>query len=109
MIDSSEFDLGTPQISATQSVNPQAPRQHCAVLPAGSRGSEYASFATLASAPSAPLLDAVQSWAGILGSSFRGKDNKAVIYQLGPVNLVVNSLPNSFSVSSAANGAAETR
>jgi hypothetical protein len=104
MVDRKELEPSSLEISATQ---PDKAGQHNTILlPSDMRGSEYASLAALASAPSSPLINAVQGEPGHTGSSPRAK---AVIYQLGTINLVINGLPNSFSVSSAASGAAEAR
>jgi len=110
MVDRSELESSALQNAAIQPVNPPAAGQHNAVLlPSDSRGSEYASLAALASAPSSPLLNAAQGGSGHTDSGSRLKDNKAVVYQLGAVNFVINGLPDSFSVSSAASGVAAAR
>jgi len=104
MVDRSELEPNALENSATQSVKAGQPKM--ILVPSDSRGSEYASLAALSSTPSSPLINAVQGEPGHTGSSSRAR---AVIYQLGAVNFVINGLPNSFSVSSAASGVTGAR
>jgi hypothetical protein len=93
--------------------SPQAADPHSAakvLLPSDSHGAEYASLAALASAPSSPLLNAIDAKSAVqTGMGSHAGDGKPLVYQLGAVNFVITSLPNSFSVSSAGTGAAGAR
>jgi hypothetical protein len=92
---------------------PQAADPHSAakvLLPSDSHGAEYASLAALASAPSSPLLNAIDAKSAVqTGTGSHAGDSKPLVYQLGAVNFVINGLPNSFSVSSAGTGATGAR
>jgi len=107
MVDRSERESSGLQDSATQPFNPLTAGQHNKVLlPSDSRGSEYASLAALASSSS--LLNTLQA-KGARPIDTRAGDNKPVVYKLGAVNLVINGLPDSFSVSSAGGGVTGAR
>jgi len=109
MVDRSERESSGLQDSATQPFNPLTVGQHNKVLlPSDSRGSEYASLAALASSPSSSLLNTLQA-KGARPIDTRAGDNKPVVYKLGAVNLVINGLPDSFSVSSAGGGVTGAR
>jgi hypothetical protein len=74
-----------------------------AALSANSRGTEFSSLAALASTPSPSLLRAIQRKyaymsAGRTDTKLPSNDSSAVVYQLGRVNLVINHLPDSFSL-----------
>ena len=74
------------------------------------RGAEFASLAALASAPPPSLLHSIQAkGSGQADTSSHTNDDKALVYQLGKINLVANQLPNSFSVSSPGNGLPDAR
>jgi len=111
MVDRSERESSALQNSATQPFNPLTAGQHNKVLlPSDSRGSEYASLAALASSPSSSLLNTLQAkGAGPIDTGSRARDNKPVVYRLGAVNLVINGLPDSFSVSSVSSSVAGAR
>lgn len=111
MVDRSELESRALPNSTAQLANPHSTDKHSAVLlPSDSRGSEYASLAALASAPSSSLLDAVQgNGSGHTDTGSPASGNKTVVYQLGAVNFVINGLPSSFSVSSAKSGVSGAR
>jgi hypothetical protein len=111
MVDRSERESNALQNAEIQPVIPQAAGQHKAILlPSDSRGSEYASLAALASYPSSSLLNTLQAkGAGPIDTGSRAGDSKPVVYKLGAVNLVINGLPDSFSVPSAGSGVAAAR
>ena len=113
MVDRSHLDAETLRNSATQSFNPDptdAQNAGEARLPSNPRGAEFASLAALASAPSSSLLYSIQAERSGRGGTYSlSKDNKAFVYQFGTVNLVINQLPNSFSVSPAASRGAGAR
>jgi hypothetical protein len=113
MVDRSELQIGALPNSAAQVINPHSADQHSAgkvLLPSESQGSEFASLAVLASAPSPSLLCAIQA-KGLVHTDAAPavSGNKALIYQLGAVNLVINGLPYSFSVSSVGSSVAGAR
>src|SRR5262249_32722317 len=111
MVDRSERESSALQNAAIQTVNPQAAGQHRALLlPSDSRGSEYALLAVFASSPSSSLLSAVQAKsAGPTDTGSHTGDNTPVVYKLGSVNLVINGIPDSFSVSSSGSGVGAAR
>jgi hypothetical protein len=80
-----------------------------AVLSANPRGAEFSSLAALASTPLPSLLHRTQTKYASLGSgqtdsSLPSNDSSAVVYQLGRVNIVVNQLPDSFSLGHTMSG-----
>ena len=111
MVDRRELDQ--PLNSATQLTNTHATQPDSAaplLLPSNPRGEEFASWAALASAPSSSLLSAIQAaGAEHTDAASPAGSNKTVVYQLGPVDFVINGLPDSFSVSSAGSGVAGAR
>lgn len=111
MVDRSELKLGALQNSAAQPANPDSTGQHSPILiTSDSRGSEYASLAALASAPSSSQLSAIQAkGAGDTDVGSQAGANKALVYQVGAINFMLNSLPDSFSVSSAGSHMASGR
>jgi len=112
MVDRREVEPSAPSNSATQLTNPHAADPGSAakvLLPSNPPGAELASLAALASAPSSSLLNGVQGAAGRTDTGSHASGNKTFVYQLGAINFVINGLPNSFSVSSAVNGAAGAR
>jgi len=108
MVDRNDLEPSASPNLAAQFTDPHSSGLQTAekvLLPSDSRGSEYASLAALASAPSSSLLNAVQSkGSGHADTGFPANENKSVVYQLGPVNFVLNGLPNSFSVSTVGSG-----
>jgi hypothetical protein len=112
-VDRSELELSAPPNSATQLASPHSTHQHSAekvLLPSKPRGTELASLAALASAPSSSLLNAIQAKGSEkTDTGSAASDNKTLVYQVGAVNFVINGLPNSFSVSSAGSGVAGAR
>jgi hypothetical protein len=107
MVDRSDRKPGALRNSAVQSTNPHptdALNAGEVRLPSNPRGAEFASLAAIASASPSSLLYSIQAkGSGQADTSSLTNDNKAVVYQLGTINLVINRLPNSFSVSSAGN------
>ena len=99
--------------SAAQLANPHAAEQHSAdpvLLPSNQQRGDLASLAALASAPSSSLLSAIQAkGSGNADTAPQARDNKTLVYQVGGFNFVVNSLPYSFSVSSAGSRSAAAR
>jgi hypothetical protein len=80
-----------------------------AALSANPRGAEFSSLAALASTPSPSLLHAMQRKyasmsAGQTDTKLPSNDSCAVVYQLGRVNIVVNRLPDSFSLGDSMSG-----
>lgn len=68
------------------------------------QGAEYASLAALASAPPSSLLKSTRiNSAERTHESARANADKALVYRLGTLNLVINRLPGRFSLSSPAN------
>ena len=104
MVDRSDREPGALRNSAVQSTNPRptgALNAGVARPPSNPRGAEFASLAALASAPPPSLLYSIKAKGS--GQADRGSlsnDNKALVYQVGTIDLVINRLPNSFSVSS---------
>lgn len=79
-------------------------------LSANPRGAEFSSLAALASTPSPSLLHPIQTKYASMSSGQRdpslpSNDSGAVVYQLGRMNLVVNHLPDSFSLGHTMSGA----
>lgn len=113
MVDRREIEANSPPSSLVQPANTHSTDLHSAekvLIPAESRGSEYASLAGLASAPPSSLLSAVQGKsAGRADAGSSASGDKTLLYRLGALDFVVNGLPNNFSVSSAGNGVAGTR
>jgi hypothetical protein len=107
MVERSDREPGALPNSAVQSSNPHptdALNAGEVRLPSNPRGAEFASLAALTSAPPSSLLYSIQAKGSRQAdTSSLTNDNKAVVYQLGTINLVINRLPNSFSVSSAGN------
>jgi hypothetical protein len=84
-------------------------RNSAAGLSANSRGAQFSSLAALASTPSPSLLRAMQRKyasmsAGQTDTKLPSNDSRAVVYQLGRVNLVINHLPDSFSLGHSMSG-----
>jgi hypothetical protein len=113
MVDRSDREPEGLRNSAVQSTNPlpiEAQSAGEARLPSNPRGAEFASLVALASAPPSSLLYSIQAkGSGKADTSSHTNDNKVFICQLGRVNLVINHLPNSFSVSSARNSLSDAR
>jgi hypothetical protein len=113
MVDRSDREPEGLRNSPVQSANPfpiEAQSAGKASLRSNPRGAEFASLAALASAPPSSLLYSIQAkGSGEADTSSHTNDNRAFIYQLGRVNLVINHLPNSFSVSSARNSLSDAR
>jgi hypothetical protein len=103
MVDRSDRELGALRTSAVQSTgpNPTAQNRGEARLPSNPRGAEFASLAALASAPPSSLLYSIKTkGSGQADTSSLSNDKKALVYQVGTINFVINRLPNNFSVSS---------
>jgi hypothetical protein len=105
MVDRSARELSAPRNSAIHLSNPRITNLQGAgkaPLPSNPRGAEYASLAALASAPPPWLLHSVEAKG--LGqqtdTSSQTIEKKTLVYQLGTISLMMNQLPNSFSVSS---------
>ena len=106
VVDRSEIEARSFLNSVVQLVDPHSADQHSVgrvLIPTESRGPEYASLAALALAPSSLVLKAVSGEsAGHAKAGSAASANKTLVYQLGALNFVINALPDSFSVSSAA-------
>ncbi len=104
MVDRSNSEPGALRNSALQSSNPHPTDAQTAAKvrpPSNPRGAEFASLAALASTPPPSLLYSIQAkGSGQADHSSLSNDNKALVYQVGTIDLVINRLPNSFSVSS---------
>jgi hypothetical protein len=103
MADRSDRQLGALRTSPVQSTGPNLTAQNTgeARLPSNPRGAEFASLAALASAPASSLLYSIKTkGSGQADTSSLSNDNKALVYQVGTINFVINRLPNNFSVSS---------
>jgi hypothetical protein len=105
MVDRSARELSAPRNSAIHLSNPPLTNLQGAgraTLPSNPRGTEYASLAALASAPPPWLLHSVEAKG--LGqqtdTSSQTIEKKTLVYQLGTISLMMNQLPNSFSVAS---------
>jgi hypothetical protein len=113
MVDRSDREPEALRNSAVHSSNPlpmDAQSAGEARLPSNPQGAEFASLAALASAPPSSLYYSIQAkGSGKADTVSHTNDNKAFIYQLDKVNLVINHLPNSFSVSSARNSLSDAR
>jgi hypothetical protein len=113
MVDRSDREPGALRNSAIQSTNPHptdALNAGEVCLPSNPRGAEFASLAALASAPPSSLLYSIHAkGSGQADTSSLTNDKKAVVYQIGTINLVINRLPDSFSVSSAGNSLSDPR
>jgi hypothetical protein len=107
MVDRSDREPGAFRNPSAQSSNPHPmDAQNADEIhpPSNPRGAEFASLAALASTPPSSLLFSIQAkGSGQADTSALTNDNKAVVYQLGTISLVINRLPNSFSVSSPGN------
>src|SRR5262249_30962374 len=104
MVDRNELQLGAiPNSPRAADSDPAAK----ILLPSDSL---YASLKTLVSAPSSSLPNAIDAKStGQSSTGSRANNEKPLVYQLGAVNFVINSLPNSFSLSSAGIGTAGAR
>ena len=113
MVDRSDREPEALRNSAVQSTNPlpiDAQSAGEARLPPNPQGAEFASLVALASAPPSSLYYSIQAkTSGKAGTSSHTNDNRAFVYQLGTVNLVIKHLPNSFSVPSAGNSLSDAR
>jgi hypothetical protein len=113
MVDRSDLERSTPGNSTILLTNPRPTGSlngARVLLPSNPRATEYASLAALASAPPSSLLNSIQAKSsGQADSSSLRNDNKAFVYQLGTINLVINRLPNSFSVWSAGSSLSNAR
>jgi hypothetical protein len=113
MVDRGDREPEALRNSAVHSSNPlpmDAQSAGEARLPSNPQGAEFASLAALASAPPSSLYYSIQAkGSGKADTVSHTNDNKAFIYQLDKVNLVINHLPNSFSVSSARNSLSDAR
>ena len=113
MVDRSAREPGALRNSAVPLTDPHpkgAQNAREARLPSNPRGAEFASLAALASAPPPSLLRSIQAKSsGQADTSAHTNDEKALVYQLGKINLVVNQLPNSFSMSPPGNSLSDAR
>src|SRR5262249_40967622 len=115
MVHRSDRELGALRNSAIQSTGPNPTAQNAgeARLPSNPRGAEFASLAALASAPPSSLLYSIKTKGlGPADTSSLSNENKALVYQVGTINFVINRLPNNFSVSSVSspgNGLSDAR
>lgn len=104
MVDRSNREPGALRNPAVPWLNPHPTNALDAEetsLPSNPRGAEFASLAALASAPPSSLLYSVQAkGSGRADNGSLSNDNKALVYQVGTINFVINRLPNNFSVSS---------
>jgi hypothetical protein len=113
MVDRSDREPAALRNSGVQMNSPhptdaQTPGQ--VRLPFNPRGAEFASLAALTSAPPSSLLYSIQAkGSGQADSSSLSNDNKALVYQVGTINFVLNRLPDSFSVSSPRNSLSGAR
>jgi len=104
MVDRNELQLGAIPNSLRAADSDAAAK---ILLPSDSL---YASLKTLVSAPSSSLPNAIDAKSTEqTGAGSRVNNGKPLVYQLGAVNFVINSLPNSFSLSSARTGVAGAR
>jgi hypothetical protein len=112
MVDRSDRDLGALRTSAVQSTGPNPTPQNTgeARLPSNPRGAEFVSLAALASAPPSSVLYSIKTkGSGQADTSSLSNDNKALVYQVGTINFVLNRLPDSSSVSSPRNSLSDPR
>ena len=111
MVDRSDLEHGALRNSAVQSTNPTDEKNTGEVRPpTNPRGAEFASLAALASAPPSSLFYSMQAkGSGQADTSSLGNDDKALVYQVGTINFVLNRLPDSFSVSSPRNSLSGAR
>ena len=113
MVDSSDREPGALRNSAVHLTGPHpmdVQNGGEVRLSSNPRGAEFASLANLASTPPSSLLYSIQAkGSGQADTSSLTNDNKAVVCQLGTINLVINRLPNSFSVSSPRNSLSDAR
>jgi len=113
MVERRDLEPGALRNSAVQLTNPHptdAQNAEKVLLPSNPRGAELASLAVLASAPPASLLYSIQAkGSGQAETSSLTNGNKALVYQLGTINLVINQLPSSFSLSSPGNSLPDAR
>jgi hypothetical protein len=103
MVDRSDRELGALRTSAVQSTGPNPTSRNTgeARLPSNPRGAEFASLTALASAPPSSVLYSIKTkGSGQADTSSLSNDNRAVVYQVGTINFVINRLPNNFSLSS---------
>jgi hypothetical protein len=102
MVDRSDFERDPLRNSAIQSTKPTDEQNTGEVCPpTNPRGAEFASLAALASAPPSSLLYLIKTKGlGQADTSPVSNDNRALVYQVGAFNFVINRLPNNFSVSS---------
>jgi len=105
MVERRDLEPGALRNSAVQLTNPHptdAQNAEKVLLPSNPKGPEFASLAALASAPPSSLLYSIQAKGSARANAGSpASDNKDFVYQFGTVNLVINGLPNRFSVSSA--------
>lgn len=113
MVDRSDREPGALRNSAVQLTDPRPKDAQNAGevrLPSNPQGAEFASLAALASAPPSSLLYSIQAkGSGQADTNSPTNDNKPLVYQLGTINLVINRLPNNFSVSSPGNSLSDAR
>ena len=102
IVDRSDLERGTLRNSTIQSTKPTDEQNTGEVRPpTNPRGAEFASLAALAAAPPSSLFYSIPAkGSGQAGTSSLTNDNKALVYQRGTINFVINRLPNNFSVSS---------
>ena len=108
MVDRSELERSALPNSAAQGIGPHHGTANVLLRP-DPPWAEYGSVATLASAPSSSLLNTVQSKGGGHTDAASQAGDTRLVYQLGPINFVINGLPSSFSVSSAGSSVAAAR
>jgi hypothetical protein len=103
MVDSRDREPDALRNSAVQLSDPHpkdAQRAGEVRLPSNPRGAEFAFLAALASAPPSSLLYSIKTKGpGQADTSSLSNDNRALVYQVGTINFVINRLPNNFSVS----------
>jgi len=112
MVDRSDRELGALRTSTVQSIGPNPTPQNAGVarLPSNPRGAEFTSLAALASAPPSSVLYPIKTkGSGQADTSSLSNENRALVYQVGTINFVLNRLPDRFSVSSPRNSLSGAR
>jgi hypothetical protein len=111
MVDRRDREPGALRNSAVQLTDPHPKdAQNAGEVRPPPQGAEFASLAVLASAPPSSLYYSIQAkGSGQADSSSLSNDDKALVYQVGTMNFVLNRLPDSFSVSSPRNSLSGAR
>jgi hypothetical protein len=112
MVDRSDREPAALRTSAVSSTSPNPTAQNTgkARAPSNLRGAEFVSLAALASAPPSSVLYSIKTkGSGQADTSSLSNDNKALVYQVGTINFVLNRLPDSSSVSSPRNSLSDPR